>query len=94
MNEQDFLDERNAYLRMKSDLLREHRGEFAAIYEGRLIATDKDKIKLIDRVRKELGPVRAYIQKIEDDEPEVRLPTSRRLVDGARDEGEATWHRT
>ncbi len=81
--ETDFLKERDAYLGMKSELLPEHRGKFAAIYEGRLIAVDKDKIKLIERVRKELGPVRAFIQKIEDDEPQVRLPTSRRLLTSA-----------
>ena len=76
----NFLKERDAYLNMKGQLLSKHRGEFAAIYEGRLIAINSDKSRLIARVRKELGPVRAFIQKIEDDEPQVRLPTSRRLT--------------
>ena len=65
---------------MKGELLSKHRGEFAAIYDGDLIDIDSEKGRLIARVREKLGPVRAFIQKIEDKEPQVRLPTPRRLT--------------
>jgi hypothetical protein len=64
---------------MEKELFEKHRGEFVAIYDGKLIDTDSNKIRLIARVRKELGLVRAFIQKIEDDRRGVKLPTSRRL---------------
>ena len=75
----DFTKERAFYLSVKDKLLSEHSGEFVAIYNGRLIATNNDKGKLIAEVRKQLGPVRAFIQKIEENEPLFRLPSMRRL---------------
>ena len=70
----DFSMEKDAYLRIKSELLSKHRGKFAAIYRGRLIAVGADKSILIAQVRDEYGPIRALIQKIEDHEPKIRSP--------------------
>lgn len=75
----DFYKDRKAYLRMKKDLLASHSGEFVAIYKGELLATHPDKIALIGQVRREIGSVCALIQKIEKEEPRIKLPTSRRI---------------
>ncbi len=64
---------------MKHDLLRKHRNKFVAIYQGQVVAVDRDKSHLIARVRKELG-VSAFIAKIEKDRPRYKLPTKRRLT--------------
>jgi len=77
--------ERKCYLRLKPELLRQHKGQFAAIYDGRLIGVNSNKAKLIESVRLEYGSVRAYIAKVQDVEPQVRLPTSRRLISEGKD---------
>ena len=75
----DFLEDRDAYLRMEKELLHKHHGEFVAIYDGKLIATDSDKLRLIQRVRKELGDERVFIQKVGESTLKIRLPQSRKL---------------
>ena len=76
---QDLSRERRAYENMKQDLLRKHPSKFVAIYQEQVIAVDEDKGHLIARVREKFG-VSAFIKKIEDDEPQYRLPTLRRLT--------------
>lgn len=78
---EDFNTELKAYHAMKNDLLELYEHEFVAIYRGAVVGVDKDKGKLIAKVRDEFGPVRVLIKKVEKDEPQVRLPSSRRLLE-------------
>lgn len=75
----NFKIERKAYLAMKEQLLAEHEGEWAAFYEGLLVAVSPDETRLIKRVRKERGNIPAFIQKIEKHESQIRVRHSRRL---------------
>ncbi|MFQ5868234.1 MAG: hypothetical protein ACE5IT_09635 [bacterium] len=75
----DFKREKEAYLAMKEELLKKYPGQFAAFYQGQLLAVDNDKSGLIKRVRKEHGNIPAFIQKIVEKEVTVRLPRNRRL---------------
>ena len=76
----DFDRDIKAYFSEKSKLLSKHRGKFAAIYKGQVVAIDSNKNNLIARVRREFGHGRTLIKKIEDEEPKAREPVSRRLT--------------
>ncbi len=41
---------RSAYLAMKPDLLKTHRGEFVAFHDGKLVDSDVDESSLVERV--------------------------------------------
>ena len=76
----DFRREYDTYLSKQEGLLREHPGEFVAIYNGRIVAINGDRDKLIAEVREKLGHVGALVKRIGGEETKVRPPVSRRLT--------------
>ena len=70
----DFEKNREAYKAMKEELSAKYPGQWAAFFEGKFVAVSSEKGELIAIVRKKLGKVRAYVQKIEREEPTIRLP--------------------
>lgn len=55
--------ERKAFQRLLPELLKTHRGQFVAIYEGQVIDADPDNLVLAQRVHA-LGYHPVYIQKV------------------------------
>lgn len=76
----DFIENREAYLKMKDRLLKQYPGQFIAIYNGKLVAVNPDKAALIKETREKIGNVRAYIQEVRKEEFRIKMPTSRRLA--------------
>ena len=72
-------ENREAYLATKDELLKKHEGEFAAFYQGKMAGVHSDKTTLIKKMRRKLGLVKVLICHITRDEPQIRLPTKRRL---------------
>ena len=79
IDNEKFLKNRQAYLKMKPELLEKYAGQFAAFYEEEFIAVNPDKTELIKEVKKICGSVRALIQHITKDEPQIRLSVCRRF---------------
>ncbi len=68
--------DRAAYLAMRDELLRTHRGEHVCFREGKLVGIDRDEQKLHDQVSKQFGRGPIYLHKVEDPEPiyHIRSP--------------------
>ncbi len=72
-----FQENRDAYIAMKEELLKKHRGKFASFFKGKLVLVDSDKDELIRKTRERLGEVKALIYHIT--EQQIRLPQRRRI---------------
>lgn len=72
-----FEQEREAFLRIKDDLLERemHVEEFIAIYEGQVVDHDTDIVELASRVYRQYGYVPIYMDKVEREEEVVELPS-------------------
>lgn len=71
--------DRAAYLAMKDELLKAHRGEYVCFRDGQLVGIDSDEQTLLDRAYQQSGYGPIFLHKIEDPEPIYRIP-SRRVV--------------
>ncbi len=71
--------DRSAYLGMKDELLKTHRGEYVCFRKGQLVGIDTDEQRLLDRVYRQFGYGPIFLHKIEEPEPIYRVP-SRRAV--------------
>jgi len=76
----DFVRERDAYLRMERELLDKYPEQFVGIYKGELVAVNPDKMELMVEIRKTKGNIRAFIRKVAEEQPQIKLPTSRRMT--------------
>lgn len=65
---------RAAFQRLLPELLKTHKGEFVAIYEGRLVDTDADRATLVQRTRAQ-GYRPVYVQKVTEQPRVVELPS-------------------
>jgi len=70
-----FEQERAAFLRLKSQLLQTHRGQFVAIHEGQVVAADQDKQALIRHIVERYGNEPVYIQVVAEDVPVFEIPS-------------------
>jgi hypothetical protein len=61
--------EYQAFLRLLPELLQTHRGEYAAIHEGRVVATGPDQIELAIRVWGQVGYVPLHVGLITEQAP-------------------------
>jgi len=71
---------RSAFRRLLPELLMTHKGQFVAIYCGRLVDADPDRVALVRRTR-DRGYHPVYIQKVTAEPCIVELPSL-----------EETWH--
>jgi hypothetical protein len=69
-----FERERQAFERLKPELLRTHRGQWVAIYQGEMVEAGHDRSLVMDRVFGRLGYVQLYVQKVEEQPQVYRLP--------------------
>jgi len=74
--------ERAAFLRLKDQLLRTHRGKFVAILDGGVIDVDEDDRTLTRRVYAAHGYVPIYIDKVVEESPvrQILSPKSDRVT--------------
>lgn len=72
--------ERDAFLRLKDQLLRTHSGQFVAILNGEVIDSDTDDRALTRRVYAEHGYVPIYIDEVAKEPPVRRILSPKRVV--------------
>lgn len=72
-----FEQEREAFLRIRNDLLERGRylDEFVAIHNGEIVDHDTDIVALAHRVYTEYGYVTVYIDKVESEREVIELPS-------------------
>jgi hypothetical protein len=68
-NREAMLLEIDGYKVLHPKLVREHRGEYVAIFEGNLVDHDEDPVELSKRVRK-AHPDKTVLQRQVEDEPD------------------------
>lgn len=66
--------ERQAFERLKPDLLRTHRGQWVAIYQGKVVEAGQDRSQVLDNVYDRFGYVPVYIQQVEEQPRVYKLP--------------------
>ncbi len=72
--------ERAAFLRLKEQLLRTHRGKYVAILDGQVIDADADDRVLTKRVYAEHGYVPIYIDQVTKEAPVRRLLSPKKVA--------------
>lgn len=70
--------DREAFARLKPELLKTHLGEFAVIKDGELVATGKDQQALVDQTYQRFGVVDLYVKCIETQERIYHIPGPRK----------------
>ncbi len=69
-----FEQERAAYERMKPELLRTHRGQVVAVYQGRVVQVGSNVAETLDAVYDQFGYVPCYAQRVEETPRVYKLP--------------------
>lgn len=72
-----FLREREAFNRLKPDLLRKHRGKYAAVYQGEVVEIGETTTEVARKVYREFGYVPIYIGLLEERLPVAHMPSPR-----------------
>lgn len=71
-----FLQEAEAFKRLKPELLREHKGKFVAIHLGQVVAIGDDRMDVYGVVLEKFGQVSCYIERVDEQAPRPkRLPS-------------------
>lgn len=64
------------YLRNEKELLRDHKGEFVAIYNAKIVGVSPSDLELANMIHDNYGAVEAFIYKIEEeDEEPIQMPS-------------------
>jgi hypothetical protein len=64
------------YLRNEKELLRDHKGEFVAIYNAKIVGVSPSDLELANMLHDSYGAVEAFIYKIEEeDEEPIQMPS-------------------
>lgn len=69
-----FEQERQTFERLKPELLRTHRGQWVAIYQGKIVETGQDRSQVLDSVYDRFGYVPVYVQQVEEQPRVYKLP--------------------
>jgi hypothetical protein len=69
-----FEQERQAFERLKPELLRTHRGQWVAVYQEKVVEAGQDRSQVLDSVYDRFGYVPVYIQKVEEQPRVYKLP--------------------
>jgi len=70
-----FQREREAYLRLKPQLLQTYPGQFVAIYQGKVVDVDRDKQALAKRILERYGNEPVYIQLVAEELRTFEIPS-------------------
>jgi hypothetical protein len=74
-----FEREREAFERLKPELLRTHRGQWVAVYQEKVVEAGQDRSQVLDSVYDRFGYVPVYVQKVEE-QPRVYKMPHRKVV--------------
>jgi PHD/YefM family antitoxin component YafN of YafNO toxin-antitoxin module len=69
-----FEQERQAFERLKPELLRTHRGQWVAVYQEKVVEAGQDRSQVLDSVYDRFGYVPVYVQKVEEQPRVYKLP--------------------
>jgi len=69
-----FEREQQAFERLKPELLQTHRGQWVAIYQGKVVEAGQDRSQVLDSVYDRLGYVPVYVQQVEERPRIYKLP--------------------
>jgi len=69
-----FEREQQAFERLKPELLRTHRGQWVAIYQGKVVEAGQDRSQVLDNFYGRFGYVPVYIQQVEEQPRVYKLP--------------------
>jgi len=69
-----FEQERQAFERLKPELLRTHRGQWVAIHQGEVVEAGQDRSQVLDSVYDRFGYVPVYVQQVEERPRVYKLP--------------------
>jgi len=69
-----FKREQQAFERLKPELLQTHRGQWVAIYQGKVVEAGQDRSQVLDSVYDRLGYVPVYVQQVEQRPRVYKLP--------------------
>jgi hypothetical protein len=59
------------YLRNEKELLKEHNGDFVAVYKGEILGVSTSDVELAEMIQDTFGEVEAFIYKIEEENDEI-----------------------
>ena len=72
----EFEQEIRAFEAMKPELLKQYLGQAVAIFQGKVVATGKNKKNALRNAEKKMGPIRCYVEWVESSTPrEVSSPS-------------------
>lgn len=74
--------EYKAFLRLLPSLLETYKGKYVAIHEEKVIDSDEDPFRLIERVRKIVGQQSIHVGPVVFPQPVVRVPHYREYRPG------------
>jgi Family of unknown function (DUF5678) len=73
--EDPFVEEEHAFRRQHRQLLQRYRGQFVALYQGRVVGHGPDDEELAREVFERFGDVPFYIAKVEKEPTVYELPS-------------------
>ena len=73
-----FLREREAFNRLKPDLLREYRGKWVAVHQGKVIVIGNSSRQVATEAYAKVGYVPLYVGLVEERPPVMHIPSPRR----------------
>jgi hypothetical protein len=77
-NEQ-FLRDKQAFWAMRTELLQRYEGQYVAIYQGKVVDNDQDKVALALRVYQTYGYVPIFVHQVSRQKPVTRFIRSPHL---------------
>lgn len=76
--------EQRAFLQLLPTLLATHRGQYVAVYRGRVIAEGPDQVEVAKQAYARAGYVPIYVGLVAEEPQPVRIPSPRLLSGRAR----------
>ena len=74
-----FYREREAFVRLKPELLQTHLGQWVAVYRQQVVDAGDEQLEVLDRVYARFGYVPVYVERVQETPDVIKLP-HRRIV--------------
>jgi hypothetical protein len=74
-----FEREREAFERLKADLLRTHRGQWVAVFQEQVVGVGDDQMTVLDNVYRHFGYVPVHVQRVEEQPGRFKFPHRKML---------------